>query len=152
MAGQAPALIQELVKDWEDSKGIKHFGIYDENNEDCVRWAESYPHAVPGCLKVVEPRKWRNLMFEAAKALVPMGKVKFISTCPKNNVMVMDDETSHKLSKKEYSSIIQMDLMKEEIASMVRIKSPKGGVTYQLPVEKRGKMHDDRAYAFVMAC
>ena len=46
-----------------------------------------------------------------------------------------------------------MDLMREEITAMVRVKSPtSANVTYQLPPEKRNIMHDDRAYVFVLAC
>lgn len=37
MAGQAPYIAQELCKDWVDSKGVKHPGIYDEENEYMIR-------------------------------------------------------------------------------------------------------------------
>lgn len=149
--GQAPSICQELCKDWVDNNGHKHPGLYDENNEHMKRWAEAFPHAVSGSLFIVEPRKYRNALFEAGKALVPLGVVKFAPSCPKNDILVLDDGTNYKLEKKKLNSLIQMDLMKEEVASMVRIKSPNGGVTYQLPVEKRNKMHDDRAYVFYLA-
>lgn len=151
--GQASAITQELAKDWTDSNGKTHPGIYDEDNEYCVRWAEAYPHCVKGCLKVVEPRKYRNALFEAAKLLVPQGGIKFAPQCPKHDILVLDDGTERKLSKAEQASLIQMDLMKEEIVSMVRIKPATGGnITYQLPPDKRGKMHDDRNYCFVLCC
>lgn len=151
--GQASAITQELAKDWKDSQGNIHPGIYDENNEFCVRWAESYRNCIKGCLKVVEPRKYRNALFEAAKLLVPQGLIKFAPQCPKYDTLVLDDGTERKLSKAEQSSLIQMDLMKEEVISMVRIKSAgTGNITYQLPPEKRSKMHDDRNYVFVLAC
>ena len=152
-AGQASAITQELAKDWRDQSGKMHPGIYDEDNEFCVRWAEQYPKCVKGCLKVVEPRKFRNALFEAAKVLVPQGAIKFPPACPKYNTLVLEDGTEKKLSKAEMSSLIQMDLMKEEIVAMVRTKTVAGGnITYQLPPEKRGKMHDDRNYVFVLAC
>lgn len=149
--GQAPSIAQELCKDWIDEKGNKHPGIYDENNEFMRGWSEAFPHAVPGCLMLVEPRKYRNALFEAGKALVPLGVVKFSPPCPKGDILVLDDGTNYKLEKKKLNSLIQMDLMKEEAASMVRLKTPTGGITYQLPVEKRSKMHDDRAYCFYLA-
>lgn len=151
LGGQSSAIAQELCKDWVDEAGRTHPGIYDENNPDMQRWVESYPHAVSGCLKLVEPRKYRNAMFEAAKTLVPMGCIKFPPACPKSDIIVLDNGISIKLNKPEQQSLIQMDLMKEEIASMVRCKTVKGFITYQLPVEKRNKMHDDRAYVFMMA-
>lgn len=152
VGGQASSICQELCKDWTDSKGKVHPGIYDEENEFSRLWAEKFPHAVPGCLKMVEPRKFRNDLFTSAKTLVPMGAIKFSPKCPKYDILVLDDGTERKLGKSELNSLIQMDLMKEEIASIVRIKNPTGNITFQLPPEKRGKMHDDRCYVFVLAC
>lgn len=150
--GQAPAIVQSLAKDWTDAQGHVHHGIYDEENEFSVRWAEPFPACVAGCLKVVEPKKYRNSMFESAKLLVPMGGVKFPPACPKYDTLVLDDGTERKLSKAEIASLIQMDRMKEEMVSMVRIKTTAGNITYQLPPEKRGRMPDDRNYVAVMAC
>lgn len=150
--GQASAIAQELAKDWEDETGKKHPGVYDEENEFSVLWAEGYPKCVKGCLKLIEPRKYRNALFEAAKVLVPQGIIKFPPPCPKYDTLVLEDGTEKKLSKPEMASLIQMDLMKEEIVAMVRVKTSVGNVTYQLPPEKRGKMHDDRNYVFVLAC
>jgi len=150
--GQAPGLCQSLCKDWVDAQGHTHHGIYDEENEHSVRWAEAFPSCVPGCLKIVEPKKYRNLMFESTKLLVPMGVIKFPPSCPKYDVLVLDDGTERKLSKAEMASLIQMDRMKEEMLAMVRIKTTAGNITYQLPPEKRGRMPDDRNYTAVMAC
>ncbi len=150
--GQASAILQELTKDWTDAQGRRHPGLYDENDENMKRWAEAYPHAVAGSLISVEPRRYRNELFEATKVLVPQGVIKFPPTCPKYDTLVLDDDTEHKLSKPEMASLIQMDLMKEEMMSMVRIKSANGGITYALPAAKRNRMHDDRNYVAVMAC
>ena len=151
--GQASAIEQLLAQDWVDGSGHTHPGIYDADNEFSVRWAEPYPNCVRGCLKVVEPRKYRNALFEAAKLLVPQGAIKFSPPCPKYDTLVLDDGTERKLGKAEQASLIQMDLMKEEIVAMVRCKTPAtGNITYQLPPEKRGKMHDDRNYCFVLCC
>lgn len=117
-----------------------------------MRWAEPFPACVSGCLKVVEPKKYRNLMFESTKLLVPMGAIKFPPSCPKYDILVLDDGTERKLSKAEMASLIQMDRMKEEMLAMVRIKTAAGNITYQLPPEKRGRMPDDRNYTAVMAC
>ena len=90
-----------MAKDWTDKQGRTHPGIFDENNEYSVRWAESYPHAVKGVLKMVEPRKYRNALFEAAKLLVPAGAIKFPPACPKHDILVFDDGNERKLSKAE---------------------------------------------------
>ena len=104
--GQASAIAQELCKDWKDSQGQTHPGIYDEDHDFSRRWAENYPHAVSGCLKFIEPRKFRNSLFEAAKVLVPLGAIKFSPPCPKHDILVFDDGTERKLSKAEMASLI----------------------------------------------
>ena len=151
--GQASAIAQELAKDWTDKQGKTHPGIYDENNDYSTRWAEPYQRCVAGTLKIVEPRKYRNALFEAAKLLTPQGGIKFAPPCPRHDILVLEDGTERKLSKAEQASLIQMDLMREEITAIIRMKSPtSGNITYQLPPEKRNIMHDDRAYVFVLAC
>lgn len=154
IGGQSSSICQELAKPWTDENGKTHPGIYDEDNEYSVLWSEPYrKECVSGCLKMVEPSKFRNAMFEAAKLLVPQGGIKFSPMCPKYDTLVLDDGTEKKLTKEELNALIQMDLMKEEVISMVRIKNPASGrITYQLPPEKRNKMHDDRNYVFVMCC
>ena len=154
IGGQSSAIAQNLAKPWVDDNGKTHPGIYDENNEYSILWMEPYrKNCVAGCLKIVEPSKYRNAMFEAAKLLVPQGAIKFSPKCPKFDILVLDDGTEKKLTKPELTALIQMDLMKEEIISMVRIKNPTTGrITYQLPPEKRNKMHDDRNYCFVLCC
>lgn len=151
-AGQASAIIQELAKDWVDRYGNKRRGIYDENDEHSVRWAEGYKHCVPGCLKVIEPRKFRNALFEAAKVLVPQGVITFTPPCPKHDILVLDDGEEKRITNMEMKALIQLDLMKEEIIAMVRTKTPTGGITYQLPPEKKYALHDDRNYVFVLCC
>lgn len=151
--GQASAIAQVLAKDWVDARGITRPGIYDENNEYSTRWAEPYKNAKSGCLKIVEPRKYRNALFEAAKVLVPQGAIKFPPPCPNYDVLTLDDGTERKLSKAERASLIQMDLMKEEICAMVKVKTAgSNNITYKLPPEKANKMHDDRNYCFVLCC
>ncbi len=151
--GQASSIAQGLAKDWVDDQGISRPGIYDENNEYSVRWAEPYKKAIKGCLKIVEPRKYRNALFEAAKVLVPQGAIKFPPECPKYDVLTFDDGTERKLSKAERASLVQMDLMKEEICAMVKVRTPgSSNITYKLPPEKASKMHDDRNYCFVLCC
>lgn len=155
IGGQSSSIAQYLCKPWVDEYGKEHPGIYDENDEYSVLWAEPYTQkkkCIAGCLKLVEPSKYRNDMFEAAHLLVPQGSIKFPPKCPKYDTLVLDDGTEKKLTSQEMNALIQMDLMKEEAISMIRTKTPTGKVTYQLPADKRSKMHDDRNYVCVMAC
>lgn len=160
MAGQAPALAQELVKDWKDANGVQHPGITDENCEDMVRWTEKFPHAVKEHMRLLEPRALRNKFFEAMKEEMPAGHIKLPVEAPKFDVLVLEDvdekgritRTEKKLGKDEIAAMVQIDLMKEEAVSIVRAKTAAGNITYGLPPEKKNKMHDDRVYVLAMFC
>ena len=148
--GGAPSIAQMLCKEWTDKTGKVHPGLYDENSKDMKRWAESNPKAIKGRMWLIEPTKYRNMMFDATHRLVQSGIVEFPPQCPKYDTLVLEDGTERKLSKTEMASLIQMDLMKEEMVYMTRFKTPKGVVTYGLPPEKARKMHDDRNYVAIM--
>lgn len=156
-AGQAYAVAQELCKPWIDDRGIEHPGIYDEDVEDMVRWAEKYPTAKTGVLKMVEPTKYRSDMFDAVRVLAPMGDLIFAPEDPKDDVLLLTNEESgeteqRKLGRQEKESLIQMRLMIEEMCLFVRSRNKTTGkITYGLPPEWSRKVHDDRAYVMAMA-
>ena len=157
VGGQAPAIVQELCKDWVDEDGKTHPGIYDEEVEDMVRWAEKYPKAIPGVLKLLEPNKYRSAMFDAVRVLAPMGDLIFAAEDPKEDYLLIPNEETgqdeaRKLSRAERESLIQMRLMTEEMCLVVRAKNKQTGkVSYGLPPEMARKVHDDRAYVMAMA-
>ena len=157
LGGQASAIAQELCKDWTDSSGIQHPGLVDEEFPDMVRWAEKYPNAVTGVLKMLEPNKYRNQMFDAVRVLAPMGDLIFPAEDPKDDYLLIPNEEtglddSRKLSRKEKESLIQMRLMVEEMCLIVRFKNKQTGkISYGLPPEWARKVHDDRAYVMAMA-
>lgn len=157
VGGQAPAIVQELCKDWVDEDGRTHPGIYDEEVEDMVRWAEKYPKAIPGVLKLLEPNKYRSAMFDAVRVLAPMGDLIFAAEDPKEDYLLIPNEETgqdeaRKLSRAERESLIQMRLMTEEMCLVVRAKNKQTGkVSYGLPPEMARKVHDDRAYVMAMA-
>ena len=155
--GQGSAIAQYICQDWVDANGVKHPGLYDENSEYMRLWAEKYPHAVSGHMLFLEPSKYRTAMFEATKNLVGSGHIVFPPSCPKTDILVVSTNDSEegeekRLSRAEMASLIQMDLMKEEMIAIARFKSPKGVISYGLPPDKARKMHDDRNYCAIMAC
>lgn len=157
VGGQAPAIAQELCKDWVDSEGKTHPGIYDDEAEDVVRWAEKYPSAIPGVVKMLEPNKYRSAMFDAVRVLAPMGDLIFAAEDPKDEYLLIPNEETgqddaRKLSRAERESLIQMRLMVEEMCLIVRSKNKQTGkISYGLPPEWARKVHDDRAYVMAMA-
>ena len=49
-------------------------------------------------------------------------------------------------------ALSNIDALKEELVNMRRIKRESGKDSFELIPEKQNKLHDDRAYTFVMAC
>ena len=160
MGGQAPALLQELCKDWIDENGMTHPGLYDDESEDMIRWAEKYPRAIPGVLKMVEPTKYRTQMFDALRTLAPLGDLIFAPEDPRDDILMITEDRGEgktetkprKLGRAEKESLMQMRLMIEEACLVVRSKNKQTGrITYGLPPEWARKVHDDRAYVLAMA-
>ena len=56
-----------------------------------------------------------------------------------------------KLDWQEQASLSSIDAMKEELVNMIRIKRESGKDSFELTPEKRGRLHDDRAYCMAMA-
>ena len=157
LGGQSSSVAQELCKDWVDENGITHPGIYDEDFPDMVRWAEKYPKAITGVVKMLEPNKYRTAMFDAARVLAPMGDLIFAAEDPKDGFLMIPNEKTgieepRKLSRAEIESLIQMRLMVEEMCLIVRSKNKMTGkISYGLPPEWARRCHDDRAYVMAMA-
>jgi hypothetical protein len=158
--GQPYPAIQQLMKSWTDKDGIKHPGLYDETDDASKVWQRDTPeaaNAVRGHMRVINPRRYRNDLFYAARTLIPNGCVIFPIDDPKEDEITCEwgrfvGQSVH-LDKTMHESFHQLDLMKMEMVSMVATKSPTTGVvTYQLSPEKQNRMHDDRNYVAVMFC
>ena len=55
-----------------------------------------------------------------------------------------------KLNWKEEAALVNIDLLKEQLVNMTRIKRDSGKDGFELVPEKRNKMHDDHAYVAAM--
>lgn len=55
-----------------------------------------------------------------------------------------------KLNWKEEAALVNIDLLKEQLVNMIRIKRDSGKDGFELVPEKRNRMHDDHAYVAAM--
>lgn len=62
------------------------------------------------------------------------------------------NSTVEKLDWQEEMSLLNIDAMKEELVNFVRKKHDSGKDSFDLVPEKANKMHDDRAYTYVLLC
>lgn len=58
----------------------------------------------------------------------------------------------HTLTRDEEIALKQIDAMKTELVNIYRFKQSNGGDRFDLAPSVSNKLHDDRAYVFVMAC
>ena len=56
------------------------------------------------------------------------------------------------LSREEEVALKQIDAMKNELVHIYRFKQSSGNDRFDLEASVSNKLHDDRAYVFVMAC
>jgi len=57
-----------------------------------------------------------------------------------------------KLDPYQEIALANIDALKEELVNMRRIKRDSGKDSFELIPEKEGKLHDDRAYTYIMCC
>jgi hypothetical protein len=154
-------------------------------------YVKKYPNAVDK-VKLIEPSKYKAIMYEAAIAMTNSDLVDFTADYDNKGYLTLfqtdDAETAkvkksieerlrkEKVSDEEFalrlkeelrkSSIVKtknvkldpyqeialanIDALKEELVNMRRIKRESGKDSFELIPEKVGKLHDDRAYTYVM--
>ena len=89
-------------------------------------------------------------MFEAAAELVKEGFIAFPMDLPRTSSVTIDG-VEHVVGEDDFKSFLEFDLLKEELAAFVKEMTQAGNINYKLKNDKIRTMHDDRAYAFVMA-
>lgn len=150
-----------FMEDWVDSKGVKHKGLIDkEFSEEHIK---KFPNAI-NKLKLISPQKHRTEMFDAMVEMIGLDLVSFpMEYDMKGHITLFEDikdkdgvieqvSKMYKLSQEEELALKNIDLAKEEVVNIHKIKSSTGRITYQLPPEKKNKMHDDRAFCLSMLC
>lgn len=145
--GHGRAIADILMLPWHDQNGRSHIGIWDSKDEtEAYRnmHNDKYPEA-DDCLDLVEPRKCRTQLFTDLGAMMSEDLIDLPEDMPNNGEWDIDGVTKT-LTGEELRALLEIDLMKQEIMTMQKIKTAAGNVTFQLPPAKQKTMHDDRAY------
>ena len=168
-SGGGGALISDyFMEDWKDEQGIQHRGLIDK--EVCAEHVNQYPNAVDK-LKLISPKKYRTEMYDDFIELLNLGLIEFTDTYDMKGYLNLpqegkeieeiDEETGEKkkvksIDFKEYNlswdeelALKQIDIAKEELIATRRL-GDNINYKYDLSPDKKSKMHDDRAYTFVM--
>ena len=143
-----------LMDDWRGSDGRVHKGIIDRTHKSTETARSKYPDAVD-ILRLVDPQKARNAIFDAAEKCVKLGIVKFPAEYSgKDFIYFIDDdgnEIRQDLIPEEQISLAQIELMKTEIVTMCKYENV-GNIKYDYPPDKRRTTHDDRVFSFGLLC
>ena len=144
-----------LMEDWEMDK-IKHRGLIDKI--ESADYVKKFPNAVDK-IKLINPNKYRNDLFEALKEMVNLDLVVFPEEYNgKGYILLKENEkdiegTMRNLSEDEELSLNNIDLLKEELINIYETKSSTSSkANFGLPKDKEKKMHDDRVFTLAMSC
>ena len=143
-----------LLENWEGKDGKLHKGIIDRSHKANETSSRRFRDAID-IMKLVDPKAFRNEIFDAAEKITKLGVVTFPADFDgKDYILSIDDsgnENKYVLNKEEKDSLTQIELMKTEIVTMCKYISA-GSTRYDFPPDKRNKIHDDRVFAYGLLC
>lgn len=156
--GGVSAVADNLMEDWIDDYGIKHKGIIDPNHPQYLTARNKYADAVP-IVKLVEPRQYKKIIYDSLQKMVEQHLIIFPQYDGKDYLLIQKVNNKGEdieperidLTHLEQIALGQAELLKTELLYMERIESGSGNLSFELVAEKRGKMHDDRAYTAALA-
>lgn len=157
MGGGGILYLDELMFDFTDDTGQRHVGVIDKEYQS-KETINQFPNAY-NCVKMIEPTKNKNLLFESMVSMFELGLVEMpyeYNASGHVDIEVEDGKESQvirqKLTKEEELALINFDIAKSEIKMIHRYTTQHGNTVYKLRTDMQGKMHDDRAYVSAMAC
>ncbi|MCX8009839.1 MAG: terminase, partial [Ignavibacteria bacterium] len=156
--GGVNAWADNILEDWQDSKGVTHKGFIDDKHEIYQEEAKNYPRA-SRVLSLINPKKFRNQMCEELIELLDLDLIKFTKEYNGKSFVTTSEMNSEgeiefkdrKLTLEEEISLVNIDIMKTETTSIHKIKDDQGNVVkYALPKESERNAHDDRFYVLLL--
>ena len=139
---------EELFGGWISSDGQRHRGLIDLSDSVYKEKQCNFPLAVDK-LRLLEPSRVRTKAFEAMGDLISQDLIQFPSFSADKKTIILDDKIIN-LNSSEIRSLAEIDLLKEEITSLIKTKGSNGNIKYGLPPDKIRRMHDDRAYCLAL--
>lgn len=150
--GGVSAVADALLAGWTDSSGVQHRGLIDGTHKQYETARKRYPDA-DEVIHLIEPSAYKRVIYDALEKMTRLNLMKFPQYNNKDYVVLLNEKGeyyNHTLTYDERVALIQCNLAKTEMSYMCRYSTPNGGVQYELPPEKRNRMHDDRAYTMAM--
>lgn len=147
-------ITDQIVADWIGKDGIVHKGLIDRKHKSSESANLRYQEAID-IVKLIDPKAYRNTIFDAAEKMTKLGVVTFPTDYEgKDYILTIDDDGSehvYDLSMEEKASLNQIEKMKDEIIMMCKYDNS-GTISYNFPPDKRNKNFDDRAFTYALLC
>lgn len=150
--GGVSAIADQLMADWIDEYGKKHRGIIDPEHAQYETARKKYTNAMP-IVHLINPQGFKKIIYDALEKMMKLNLITFTNYDGKDYILIDDDKefVNYILTDEEKLSLVNIELMKNEISYMCRYDTPNGGVQYELAKDKKNTMHDDRAYVSALA-
>ena len=145
-----------FMEDWKDENGNVHRGLIDK--EVSSDYTSQFPNAIDK-LKLMSPKKYRTEMYDAFIEMLNLDLIEFTESYDMKGFLTLPKEGENpkeidyykrELTFEEEVALKNIDIAKEELVQTYRFESTGSGYRYDLPQDKKNKMHDDRAYCFAM--
>lgn len=114
-----------LMEDFTDQKGEIHRGLIDK--EYSSEYVRKFPNAVPK-IHLMQPRKYKSIMYEAMIELVNQDKVEFTASYDNKGYLTIvdiDEEAVDKIRQKVTKDLGKKGASKEEIEAVISDKTAK---------------------------
>lgn len=150
--GGAKGIEDDLMLDWIDDTGRVRPGMIDPTSKLGEQMIGKFPQAKK-CLHIILPNSpinQRTIMFEALGEMTSQDLIDFPDTDLREEVKILDDGTTKRLTQEEVRALVEIDLLKEEVMAIKKTSTTNGGVAFGLPKNLEKRMHDDRAYTAIL--
>ena len=151
-------LAQFLMNEWVGKDRKLHIGFIDKEDPYMQLREDDYPGNSEK-LKMFNFKRDKVQAYERAQNAINQGLVIFPTSLNARNEIEFEETDVEgnvriryeKADKDELNALVQLDLLKEELIAMQKIKKPNGTVQFDLSPDAKSKnFHDDRADACAM--
>lgn len=151
-------IAQFLMNEWVGKDRKTHLGFIDKNDPYMSLREDDYPANATN-LRMFNFKRDKVQAYERAQNAINQGLVIFPSSLNARNEIEFEETQSdgsvriryEKADGDELASLVQMDLLKEELIAMQKVKKPNGTVQFELSADAKSKnYHDDRADCVAM--
>ena len=156
--GGGSDIAQFLMNEWIGSDRKMHIGFIDKEDPYMQLREDDYP-ANSDKLKMFNFKKDKVTAYERAQSAINQGLAIFPNSLNARNEIEFEEEDAEgnlhiryeKADNDELASLVQLDLTKEELIAMQKIKKPNGTLQFDLSPDAKSKnFHDDRADCVAM--